>query len=174
MRQGSDGFETCPHTLVQNSSQHCMLLARETHNSMLNLLQVSSNILECSQCTRHVCGEHVLEPLDALARGCFSASQAVFGLHVIRIQLQPGRGYGHSNSPLRHASSCLHELVLALGDSDLEAALLKHIDNILTILTQSVEVTEVIFTQSGEIWRVGLDEAEMLQCYRSEKKLQML
>jgi hypothetical protein len=64
--------------------------------------------------------------------------------------------------------------VLALGDSDLEAALLKHIDNILTILTQSVEVTEVIFTQSGEIWRVGLDEAEMLQCYRSEKKLQML
>jgi hypothetical protein len=59
-----------------------MLLARETHNSMLNLLQVSSNILECSQCTRHVCGEHVLEPLDALARGCFSASQAVFGLHV--------------------------------------------------------------------------------------------
>ena len=38
----------------------------------------------------------------------------------------------HSNSPLRHASSCLHELVLALGDSDLEAALLKHIDNIDT------------------------------------------
>lgn len=66
--------------------------------------------------------------------------------------------------------------MLALGDSDLEAALLKHIDNILTILTQSVEVTEVIFTQSGEIWRVGLDEAEIkkLQCYRSEKKLQML